>query len=373
VMLVGARLNWLLGHGEAPQWSPDATIIQVDISATELDSNQAIAAPLVGDVGSVMEALVERSKPGQITVSKDWRDELAARSAQNVAKMAGRIEAAATAHPMKFVGAPGDPRRAGGQPGGVHHQRGRQRPGPGTQHGRHAGSATPPRQRHLGCHGHRHGLAIAAAIETGKPVIAIEGDSAFGLSGIGLETICSYNLPIVTVILNNSGVYRGDDVSPSADPAPAMLNGRHDLMIEAGFQATTPTEVAAALREALASGGPALVDCVINPRTEPRAATSRTSIPRASPSPDEPTGRNTSSRPPTYLARSLGPVSLTANGTVETGTEAVVREVAAHRIERGPLLEIMHEIQQRLGCVPPSRPRCWPTSSTCRMRTCRGW
>ena len=45
-------------------------------------------------------------------------------------------------------------------------------------------------------------------------------------------------------------------------------------------------------------------------------------------------------------------MSLTANGSVDTGTEAVVREVAAaHRAERGPLLEILHDVQQRLGCV----------------------
>jgi oxalyl-CoA decarboxylase len=68
VMLVGARLNWLLGHGDAPQWNPDAKFIQVDIAANEMDSNQPIAAPLVGDIGSVMEALLERAKPGQITV-----------------------------------------------------------------------------------------------------------------------------------------------------------------------------------------------------------------------------------------------------------------------------------------------------------------
>jgi oxalyl-CoA decarboxylase len=63
VMLVGARLNWLLGHGEAPQWNPEAKFIQVDIESTELDSNQPIAPPLVGDIGSVMAALLDRTEP----------------------------------------------------------------------------------------------------------------------------------------------------------------------------------------------------------------------------------------------------------------------------------------------------------------------
>src|SRR5207244_7010630 len=109
------------------------------------------------------------------------------------------------------------------------------------------------------------GYAIAAAVETGDPVVAIEGDSAFGFSGMELEAVCRYNLPIVTVILNNSGVYRGDDSSASGDPAPTALKARHDLMIKAfggrGYQATTPADGPTALRQALASGGPPLIPC----------------------------------------------------------------------------------------------------------------
>src|SRR6476661_1773753 len=91
VLLVGARLNWLLGHGEAPQWNPQAKFIQVDIEPTELDSNQPILAPLVGDIGSVVTALIERTGPGQITAPSQWRHELAERSALNAAKMSERL------------------------------------------------------------------------------------------------------------------------------------------------------------------------------------------------------------------------------------------------------------------------------------------
>jgi oxalyl-CoA decarboxylase len=116
------------------------------------------------------------------------------------------------------------------------------------------------------------GFAIAAAVESGSPVIAVEGDSAFGFCGMEIETICRYGLPVVTVILNNGGVYRGDDVNAvSSDPSPTtlMTGARHELLIEAfggkGYRATTPAEITAALTEALASGGPALIDCVIDP------------------------------------------------------------------------------------------------------------
>jgi oxalyl-CoA decarboxylase len=270
VMLVGARLNWLLGHGEAPQWNADTKFVQVDIASTELDSNQPIAAPLVGDVESVMQALIERTKPGQITAPAQWRDELSTRSAENVAKMAGRLRAAEKAHPMKFLG-------------GLQAIRDVLRESPQIYVVNEGANALDLARNTIGMQLPRHrldsgtwgvmgvgmGYAIAAAVQTGDPVVAIEGDSAFGFSGMELETICRYNLPVVTVVLNNSGVYRGDDPSAFGDPAPTALSARHDLMIAAfggkGYRATTPAEVTVALREALALRQPALIDCVIDP------------------------------------------------------------------------------------------------------------
>ena len=270
VMLVGARLNWLLGHGDAPQWNPDAKFIQIDIEASEMDSNQPIAAPLVGDIGSVMQALLERTKPAQISVAARWREELSARAAQNVAKMEDRLSAARAAHPMKFLGALQairDVLQDNSQVYVVNEGAN------ALDLARNTIGMQLPRHRldsgTWGVMGIGMGYAIAAAIEAGEPVVAIEGDSAFGFSGMELETICRYNLPIVIVILNNGGVYRGDEHSGSADPAPTALRARHEFMIKAfggnGYHAATPPEVAAALREALASGRPALIDCVIDP------------------------------------------------------------------------------------------------------------
>ena len=58
------------------------------------------------------------------------------------------------------------------------------------------------------------GFAVARRGDTGKPVIAIEGDSAFGFSGMEVETICRYNLPVCVIVFNNNGVYKGTDVNP---------------------------------------------------------------------------------------------------------------------------------------------------------------
>jgi oxalyl-CoA decarboxylase len=271
VLLVGARLNWLLGHGEAPQWNPDAKFVQVDIEPTELDSNQHIAAPLVGDIGSVMSALIDRTAPGQITAPAPWRHELAERSAQNAAKMSQRLEA--DPHPMQFYGA----LRAIRDVLREHpHAYVVNEGANALDFARNVIDMQLPRHRldsgTWGVMGIGMGYAIAAAVESGAPVVAIEGDSAFGFSGMELETICRYRLPGVTIVLNNGGVYRGDDVNTaSADPSPTTLmpRARHDRLIEAfggkGYQATTPDQLTIALTGALLSGGPALIDCVIDP------------------------------------------------------------------------------------------------------------
>ncbi|MFF8907945.1 oxalyl-CoA decarboxylase [Streptomyces olivaceoviridis] len=271
VLLVGARLNWLLGHGEPPQWNPDAKFLQIDIEPTELDSNQPIAAPLVGDIGSVVGALVERMKPGRITVSEAWRRELAERTEQNTAKMAQRL--AADPHPMQFYGA----LRAIRDVLRAHPHTYLVNEGANAlDFARNVIDMQVPRHRldsgTWGVMGVGMGYAIAAAVETGRPVVAVEGDSAFGFSGMELETICRYGLPVVVVILNNGGVYRGDGVNPaSADPSPTTLSltARHEKLIEAfggrGYHVESPVELASALTEALESGRPALIDCHIDP------------------------------------------------------------------------------------------------------------
>src|SRR5579859_5642923 len=60
VLMIGARLNWLLSHGKGRQWGkPGAKkFIQIDIEPREMDSNFEIAAPLVGDIGSCVAALL---------------------------------------------------------------------------------------------------------------------------------------------------------------------------------------------------------------------------------------------------------------------------------------------------------------------------
>jgi len=270
VLLVGARLNWLLGHGESPQWSADAKFVQVDIAASEFDSNQPTAAPLTGDVGSVMSALCDAVATRPITAPVEWTAELADRRARNDARMSERL--AEDPHPMRFYNALGAIRSV------LQDNRDVYVVNEGANAldlARNVVDMELPRHRldtgTWGVMGIGMGYAIAAAVETGKPVVAIEGDSAFGFSGMEIETICRYRLPVTVVILNNGGVYRGDEAPHGADPAPTVLNARarHELIAEAfggkGYHVDTPSELRTALVEAIASGAPSIIDCELDP------------------------------------------------------------------------------------------------------------
>lgn len=275
VLLVGARLNWLLGHGDSPPWSPKAKFLQVDIAASEFDSNQQIVAPLAGDIGSAMSALYDGVAARPITAPPDWVGELAERTARNDAKMRERL--AEDPHPMRFYNALGAIRAV------LQDNRDVYVVNEGANAldlARNVIDMELPRHRldtgTWGVMGIGMGYAIGAAVETGKPVVAIEGDSAFGFSGMEIETICRYRLPVTVVILNNGGVYRGDEATAGAaatgsDPAPTVLSARarHELLAEAfggkGYHVTTPSELRAALTEAIGSGAPSLIDCELDP------------------------------------------------------------------------------------------------------------
>jgi oxalyl-CoA decarboxylase len=272
VMLIGARLNWLLAHGKAPRWSPDVRFVQVDISPTEIDSNRPIAAPVVADIGSAMSAFLATLRPGQIKPQSAWTKAIADKKQQNVERMAARLNA----HPnhMNFSSALRAVRDVLATRPDIYVVN----EGANTlDFTREIVDMHEPRKRldtgTWGVMGIGMGYAIGAAVTSGKPVVAIEGDSAFGFSGMDIETVCRYSLPVVTIVFNNNGIYRGDDINRGGgtDPSPTAFvkDSRYDKLIEAfggtGRHVTDQQGLTKALTESLASGKPALINCVIDP------------------------------------------------------------------------------------------------------------
>jgi oxalyl-CoA decarboxylase len=272
VMLVGARLNWLLSHGKGKTWGDAAKkFIQIDIEPKEMDSNVEIAAPVVGDIGSCVAALLDGMDGNWPAPPAEWTGAVKAKREENIAKMAPRLMN--NKSPMDYHGALGALRIiVKERPDAILVNEGANT----LDLARGIIDMYQPRKRldvgTWGVMGIGMGTAIAAAIETGKPVLAVEGDSAFGFSGMEVETICRYRLPICVVVFNNDGIYRGTDVnSAGSDPATTVFvkGSRYDKMAEAfggvGVNATTPDELKRAVNEAMDCGKPTLINAVIDP------------------------------------------------------------------------------------------------------------
>src|SRR6266480_4416614 len=273
VMLIGARLNWLLSHGKGKTWGEPGSkkFIQVDIEPKEMDSNVGIVAPLVGDIGSCVSALVEAMDSKWPAPPADWVSAVNARKEENIAKMAARLMK--NTAPMDFHSALGALRTIiKERPDAILVNEGANT----LDLARGVIDMYKPRKRldvgTWGVMGVGMGFAVAAAVETGSPVLAVEGDSAFGFSGMEVETICRYNLPVCIVVFNNDGIYRGTDTNAAggSDPATTVFvkGSRYDKIAEAfggvGAQATTPDELKRAVDAAMDSGKPTLINAVID-------------------------------------------------------------------------------------------------------------
>jgi len=274
VMLIGARLNWLLSHGKGKTWGEPGSkkFIQIDIEPKEMDSNVAVVAPLVGDISSCVSALLEAMGSNWSAPPAEWMSAVNARKEENIAKMAPRLMK--NTAPMDFHSALGALRTViKERPDAILVNEGANT----LDLARGVIDMYSPRKRldvgTWGVMGVGMGFAIAAAVETGKRVLVVEGDSAFGFCGMEVETICRYDLPVCIVVFNNNGIYRGTDVNPGGGSDPAttafVKDARYDKIIEAfggvGVHVTTPDELGRAVNKAMDSGKPTLINAVIDP------------------------------------------------------------------------------------------------------------
>lgn len=268
VILAGARLNWLLSRGHG-KWSPDTKFIQFDIEAEEIDCNRPIAAPVVGDLASSLDAFLAEMDGKIMSTDPAWIPALQAETKTKNAKFEARLADNASAQPMNHWTALGAIKPVmAANPDVILVNEGANT----LDDTRDTLNMALPRHR-IDCAtwaimGMGMGSSIGAAVATGKSVVAIEGDSAFGFSGMDFSTICRFKLPVTVVIFNNGGIYNGIGVNASGgtDPAPTTLDvhARYDKLGDAfgatTYYVTTPADLAKALTEAIASKKPCLID-----------------------------------------------------------------------------------------------------------------
>ncbi len=266
VVLIGARLNWLLGRGK-DKWNPNGKFIQLDISPEEIDCNRHIDAPVIGDLGSSLIALMNKLKGATLSIDPTWLPSLQSLTKEKNAKMAERLTS--TTVPMTHWSALAVAKPIiEANPDIILINEGANT----LDDTRNAINMQLPRHR-IDCAtwaimGMGMGSAIGASVSTGKQVVAIVGDSAFGFSGMDFSTICRYQLPVTVCVFNNGGIYNGIGKSlvDTTDPAPTTLdiNARYDKLGEAfggkTYYVTTPAEFAEALTESISLKVPTLID-----------------------------------------------------------------------------------------------------------------
>jgi 2-hydroxyacyl-CoA lyase 1 len=225
VLVLGARLNWILHFGEEPKWKTGVKLIQVDISAEEIGKNNGDASTgIVGDINIVVPQLLQALKAigWACSSTSSYSQNLSASKKRNEtkAKATAKIQTQPMGYSQVFnvvkatLNSLSPP-----ETGNIVYIS----EGANTMDiSRSIFNVEKPRLRlDAGTHatmGVGLGYAIAAHAAYNPPhsqvshkkIVCIEGDSAFGFSMAEVETMARYSMDILIFVINNGGIYHGD-------------------------------------------------------------------------------------------------------------------------------------------------------------------
>ncbi|KAJ9581741.1 hypothetical protein L9F63_003918 [Diploptera punctata] len=289
ILLLGARLNWMLHFGRPPRFDPHVKIIQVDICPEELHNSVQAKVAIHADIGVFTRQLTQQlaSHAWSLLVSNPWWGQLHIKCDQNKNVVSKMIQD--TSVPLNYYT--------------VFHHIQELIPkdciivseGANTMDiGRSILLNKLPKHRldagTFGTMGVGLGFAIAAALwcrdyAPGKKVICVEGDSAFGFSGMEIETMFRYKLPIVIIIVNNNGIYKGldeetyesireaGDVTKVTPPTSLSTNAHYEKMTEMfnskGHFCINIPQLLDALKQSLkVEDKPSIINVMINPNAD---------------------------------------------------------------------------------------------------------
>ncbi|XP_011497473.1 PREDICTED: 2-hydroxyacyl-CoA lyase 1 [Ceratosolen solmsi marchali] len=294
ILLLGARLNWILHFGRPPRYQPDTKFIQVDICAEELHNSVTASTAIQADIGVTVEMLTKNLKNKNFFVRKNdpWWQLLDLKGKQN--KLIVHKMCMDTDEPLNYyvvfkniqeflpenciICSEGANTMDIGRTMLLNNL---------ARHRLDAGT--------FGTMGVGLGYSIAAALYCkdnypDKRVICVEGDSAFGFSGMEIETMFRYELPIIIFIINNNGIYGGfdeetyktirssGDIISATPPNTLTPNVHYEKMIELfgrkGHFCKTIDDIKAALKISLEIDyGPSIINVMINPQADRKEQT----------------------------------------------------------------------------------------------------
>lgn len=274
IFLMGARLNWIMHFGLPPRFNENVRVVQMDISAEEIGTNVPTEVALVGDAKAItgqLNAALERS-PWHYPDETTWWTGLQKKIAENQASVEPMFNDDTV--PMGYYRVLREVRDATPRDAIISSE------GASTMDiGRTVLPNYYPRHRldagTFGTMGVGLGFAIAAAaVHPDKKVVCVEGDSAFGFSGMEVETALRYGLPITFVIINNNGIGGGpSQLDPTRVPPSAYTpNAHYEKLAEAfggtGYFVTEPGQLAPTLKEAIADPKANIVNIMIDARSQ---------------------------------------------------------------------------------------------------------
>ena len=276
VMVLGARLDWTFRYGS--QLSNDAKIIQVAVHAPEFDRGRAVVLGIHADVGSFLRLLSTESEVAchhgtPRTRDPTWLPELSESAAR--ARARWEVPSAGDGFPISPLRLAREIRDSLPQDAItifdgnlvmaacqrlISAHRPASRLTPGTSGG--LGVGIP--------------YALAAKLEhPGRPVVAICGDFAFGLSAMELETAVRHQVAIIVIVANNDGNggslrHRMHRSSGNGEPVTMFRPGlRYDRISEmfGGYaeHVDRADDVGPALKRAIACGRPACINVAVDP------------------------------------------------------------------------------------------------------------
>lgn len=294
-LVVGARLNWQLHFGETPKWSSSVKFILLDVAPGDRDVEKATAV-VKADAKEGLEALIKALGGASDNISstkiRPWLQRLTTVTQKSASKVNSKVSSAPQ-HPLDYYGTLGTLRGVvqGLVPAPVVVSEGANT----MDMARLLLPVAAPRTRldagTWGTMGVGLGYGIAAGVtaEPGQVVFAVEGDSAFGFSGMEVETMQRYKLPIIVIVMNNGGIYGGDrreqalisaasnglgTVGFVTDPAPtSFVDTRYDLLMKAfggeAHRVDNRSSLLAAINQAVKHAQekrlPSLIDVVLDP------------------------------------------------------------------------------------------------------------
>jgi acetolactate synthase-1/2/3 large subunit len=277
VLVIGTRLNFVVGFGLPPRWSPDVKVIQVDIHREEIGRNRTIDVGIVGDAQKVLQQLLDAARAAfPAPISLPWVDDLRQASQANEEKAATLLNTDATPiHPLRLCKEVRDfmDRDAIIVVDGheiLNYAR-QSIPTFAPGHRINAGAN--------GCMGVAvpYGLGAKMA-KPDKQVIVLSGDGSFGMNGMEMDTAVRHHIPIMVVVSNNGGW-----AAVGGMAGRELGFTRYDKMCEVfgchGEYVEKPEDIRPALERAAAAGKPSVVNVITDPRA--RSQTVRFSTYRA--------------------------------------------------------------------------------------------